>query len=180
MKSEQDESSVTAGSRKVSGRVIVLMRHGPAEDASEERPDEERALTDEGHARMKLVARGLAVALGRPAAIITSPLVRCTQTARWVSRAYRGKPEPDTADILAPATDLDALESFVRGLPEKRTVLIGHEPTLSLLAERLLGIRESGTIHFGKGGACAIRVEEDGAKLEWLMTPKALRSLGSR
>lgn len=179
--SEQDESSVTAeGSRRVSGRVIVLMRHGAAEDASEERPDEERALTDEGHARMKLVARGLAVALARPAAIITSPLVRCIQTARWVSRAYRGKPEPDTADILAPATDLDALESFVRSLPEKRTVLIGHEPTLSLLAERLLGIREPGAIHFGKGGACAIRVEEDDAKLEWLMTPKVLRSLGSR
>jgi phosphohistidine phosphatase SixA len=118
--------------------------------------------------------------VSRPSAIITSPLVRSQQTARWVSRAWRGRPEPDTADILAPEAAPAQLESFVRSLPGKRTVLIGHEPNLSILAERLIGIHERGAIRLGKGGACAIILEAGTAKLEWLMTPRGLRTLGSR
>jgi phosphohistidine phosphatase len=163
-----------------SGHLIVLLRHGAAEEASEGGSDAERALTDEGHARMKFAARGIAAMVSRPSAIITSPLTRCQQTARWVSRAWRGRPEPDTADILAPDGDSGQLEFFVRGLPGKRTVLVGHEPSLSILAERLLGISGRGTIRLGKGGACAIRLHGDAAKLEWLITPRALRTLGSR
>ena len=160
--------------------MIVLLRHGAAEDAGEQGSDADRELTDEGHARMKFAARGIAAMLSRPSAIITSPLVRSQQTARWVSRAWRGRPELDTADILAPDGDPGQLESFVRSLPGKRTVLVGHEPNLSILAERLLGIQERGAMHLGKGGACAILLEGGTAKLEWLMTPRALRTLGSR
>lgn len=178
MKTEKNESSDELG--EDFGRVIVLVRHGAAEDAGEQGSDADRELTDEGHARMKLAARGIAAMISRPSAIITSPLVRSQQTARWVSRAWRGRPELDTADILAPDGDPAQLESFVRSLPGKRTVLIGHEPNLSMLAERLIGIRKRGVIRLGKGGACAIRLEEGKAKLEWLLTPRGLRTLGSR
>lgn len=174
---EQNESDESG---EENGRVIIFVRHGAAEDVGEQGSDADRELTDEGHARMKLAARGIAAMVSRPSAIITSPLVRCQQTARWVSRAWRGRPEPDTADILAPDGDPGQLESFVRGLPGKRTVLIGHEPSLSILAERLLGIQERGAIRLGKGGACAIILQPGTAKLEWLITPRALRTLGSR
>jgi phosphohistidine phosphatase len=177
-KNEADKSADDSGEEY--GRVIVLVRHGAAEDARDQGSDAERELTDEGHARMKLTARGIAAMISRPSAIVTSPLVRSQQTARWVSRAWRGRPEPDTADILAPGADPVQLESFVRSLPGKRTVLIGHEPDLSILAERLIGIREHGAMRLGKGGACAIVLEGGTAKLEWLMTPRALRTLGSR
>jgi len=181
VKNENSETDLPAEENgEESGRLIILVRHGAAEEAGEQGSDADRELTDEGHARMKLAARGIAAMVSRPSAIITSPLVRCQQTARWVSRAWRGRPEPDTADLLAPDGDPGQLETFVRGLPGKRTILIGHEPNLSILAERLIGIRERGAVRLGKGGACAILLQGGSAKLEWLMTPRALRSLGSR
>ena len=180
MKNEKSETDLPEEENEEPGRLIILVRHGAAEDAGEQGSDADRELTDEGHARMKLAARGIAAMVSRPTAIITSPLVRSQQTARWVSRAWRGRPEPDTADLLAPDGDPGQLESFVRGLPGKRAVLVGHEPGLSILAERLIGIRERGAIRLGKGGTCAILLQGGSAKLEWLITPRALRTLGSR
>jgi len=41
-------------------RFIVLLRHGIAEDRSEDKPDADRKLTEAGKRRMKKIAKSLA------------------------------------------------------------------------------------------------------------------------
>ena len=159
-------------------RFIILLRHGIAEDPSAGKPDEERSLTAEGHARIKQIALGVERVFPKANAIYSSPLVRATQTALWVSKAYRSRVQVTTTDALMPgATTADFL-SLVASIKERRTIIVGHEPNLSDNLRALLGVEESRTIELKKGGCYGVRLRGDGsALLEWLLPPRLLRKL---
>lgn len=158
-------------------RLIVLLRHGIAEDASEEMKDEDRGLTAEGHAQMKRIARGLESALPKAQTIFASPLLRAVQTGLWVSKAYRSRVTVTTADVFAPGVKPKAVAAFLRGVEMKRIVVIGHEPSLTETMRALTGIR-GGDLSLKKGGCYGIRLTGDSAVLEWILTPRLLRKLG--
>jgi phosphohistidine phosphatase len=67
--------------------LIVLLRHGIAEDPAADVADDDRRLTRKGHRRMKVVARALARLIPNVDAIYSSPLVRAYETAEHVARA---------------------------------------------------------------------------------------------
>ncbi len=145
-------------------RFVVLLRHGIAEDATGEMKDEDRALTSEGKARMKEIARGLARIVPEVDAIYSSPLVRAMQTAKRVAKVYGLDVTPtDALRLDAPAKGIAAL------LGAQRTILVGHAPELTR-AIRMLAKAE---VELKKGGCCGIR----GTTLEWVLTPKVLRKL---
>lgn len=161
------------------GRLIVLLRHGIAEPKGTSKPDEDRSLTKEGHARMKQISRGLAEIFPKAEAIYSSPLLRCVQTALWVSKGYHGKLRPQTTEALVPGASADSLRKFIDSAKERRLILVGHEPNLSDGFQKLLKLGGSGeSLELKKGGCYGVRIADDGsARLEWALSPRVLRRL---
>src|SRR6267154_885612 len=60
---------------------IYLLRHGIAEDGKPGRPDSERALTDEGRAKLRRVLKRARTADVTPSLIFSSPYRRALETA---------------------------------------------------------------------------------------------------
>jgi phosphohistidine phosphatase len=159
-------------------RIIILLRHGIAEDRTPDKKDEDRGLTAEGHARMKQIARGLERALPKAGAIYTSPLLRAVQTALWVSKAYRSRAAVTTTDALAPSASKKDFLALVASIKDRRAILVGHEPTLSDNLRSLVGLGRSGSLELKKGGCYGVRLLADGtAVLEWMLPPRILRKL---
>lgn len=162
--------------------LIYLVRHGVAEEATIETGDAERALTQEGRRKMKDVARGLQVLGVAPEALLTSPLRRARETAE-VLHAVLGGSKPRILEALENGHPAEAVAG---GLPAKASmiVLVGHQPSLGELASYLLtGSPGLVPLPFRKGGAAAISVAglplRIPGTLEWLLTPKQLRALGT-
>ena len=160
-------------------RFVVLLRHGIAEDPIDGRTDEERALTSEGHARMKQITKGLERAFPKALAIYSSPLLRATQTALWVSKGYRSRVKVNTVEALRPAATTAEFRDFINGLEERRVIIVGHEPNLSTNMMALIGLQSRRSVELQKGGGYGVRLRGDGtAVLEWLLSPRILRKLG--
>ncbi len=160
-------------------RVIVLLRHGIAEEPTAGKADAERALTPEGHARMMKLATGLERAFPKAQVIYSSPLVRAMQTALWVSKAYRSRLKINQTDSLVPGSAPDAFIEFLKSVPERRIIAVGHEPVLTRDALALLGVSSDGHgLELKKGACYALRLHGDHeATLEWMLSPRILRRL---
>lgn len=120
--------------------LLALLRHGIAEDAGPATGyrDEPRRLTAEGVARMRDAARGIATLGVRPDAILSSPLVRCVQTAEIVAAATGQQVR--THPALAPGARAGGLLELLADYPEAGCVLAcGHQPDLSLITAELTG-----------------------------------------
>src|SRR5262249_14599157 len=117
---------------------LYLMRHGPAEDEATTRRDADRELTPIGRERVTSVARELVKLNELPQFILSSPFARATQTARIVAdvtgvKEYRTRRE---LAMSGPATEV--VYELVRAAYE-RTMLVGHQPDLSMLVGKLAG-----------------------------------------
>ena len=162
-----------------SGPRLLLVRHGIAEDRSEDRPDGLRALTPAGRRRTTAVLER-AVALGLAVdRLVSSPLVRARQTAELALGAGLA-PSLELATALEPGADpLPLLARWLASTPKPvapqplgggRAVgedqpaaadslgvlplsmaLVGHEPDLGDLAATLLGA-PPGSIALRKAG----------------------------
>ncbi len=156
---------------------LLLLRHGVAEDAGPATgfQDEPRALTADGTAKMQLAARGVARLNLGVEAVVSSPLVRCVQTATIVAEAL-GLPVVQDAR-MAPGADLDAVADLLTEHPDAGTVLLcGHQPDMSSLVAELTG----GMAAFRKGTLAVMEMERPrphGAHLAALYPPAALRAL---
>ena len=114
---------------------VFLVRH--AEAAAGE-PDELRRLTAAGRDAAR--ALGERLAEKRPAAVVSSPLLRARETADLIARACQL--EATTDDNLAPGATTDALREATNGKGEI-VVAIGHQPDCSEIVFELTG-REVG------------------------------------
>lgn len=160
-------------------RFVVLLRHGIAEDKTAEKPDQERSLTSEGHARMKQIARGLERAFPKAQVIYASSLLRAVQTALWVAKGYRSRVKVNTTEALSPSAKPDEFADFIKGIKERRVIVVGHEPNLSENLAELVGIKGDGRVELKKGGCYGVRLRADGSTVfEWLLSPRILRKLG--
>ena len=139
------------------------MRHGIAEDAAPDQKDEDRALTKEGRAQMKEIARGLKRVVKNVDAIYSSPLLRARQTAKWIAKAY---------GIDVTVTDALRPGASPKDLLKGRVILIGHEPDMTETMRAIAGIK-AGRVQLEKGGCYGIR----DTTLEWILTPRVLRKL---
>ena len=113
---------------------LLLWRHAEAESTV---PDTARKLTAKGEKQARRVALWLNDRLPESARILASPAVRTQQTAQALAgltgRKIRIVPE------MAPGA---SAEDFLRAVdwPDARStiVAVGHQPTLGLVASRLL------------------------------------------
>lgn len=160
---------------------VYLMRHGIAADAGIGiATDAERPLTDEGRQKTVKIARGLrALGLSAPR-VLASPLLRAVQTAEIVAKVLAKKEDVEIVEALAPGGNLPDL---IRALRGSRDVLaVGHMPDLSYAAGGLLTGEARGVFDFRKGGVACFAFEgpvrPGRGVLEWLLTPRMLRTIG--
>ncbi|MBM4343644.1 MAG: phosphohistidine phosphatase SixA [Deltaproteobacteria bacterium] len=162
---------------------LYLMRHGIAIDRADPgcpEADADRPLTQEGRERTRLALHGL-VSLGVVVdRIVSSPLLRCLQTAELGAEAL-GVPRLalETHAGLVPGGDPTDLCAVLRSLPDDGVLIVGHAPDLDLMAARLLGL--PGPVTALKKSGVAVLSQKPGAptaRLLGVYEPKTLRRLG--
>jgi phosphohistidine phosphatase len=127
---------------------------------------------------MRAAARGIA-ALGIGAdVLLTSPLIRCRQTADIVGERLGLSPCEDRR--LAPGMDVDGLDDALMAHAGPGAVMVcGHQPDLSEVVADLTG---GGVVEFRKGSLALLDVDAvrpRGGRLRALYPPSALRRLGA-
>jgi len=162
---------------------LLLVRHATAVPRGTPGvPDDERPLTSDGKAEFRVAARGLARIARRPDVLLTSPLPRARATAEIAARAF-GRIEPTIEPSLA-HDSVDAIVVALRTpLLGETVAVVGHEPALSALMARLLGVSEHDRLAVEKGGAALMDLPDGpsaGGRLVWFLGPRILRILASR
>jgi phosphohistidine phosphatase len=112
---------------------LILWRHAEAHLVREGQSDLERTLTAKGERQAQRMADWLNQRLAHSTRIIVSPAVRCQQTAKALGKTFK------TIDALSPDGSGDALLKAARW-PDgsEPVVVVGHQPTLGLVAAHLL------------------------------------------
>ena len=116
---------------------LILWRHAEAVARPEEglsfEADLQRALTPKGERQAQRMAQWLNQRLPESTRILVSPARRCQQTAQALERSFKTLPslqmDAPVDDVLAGARWPDANEPVL---------IVGHQPTLGLVAARLL------------------------------------------
>ena len=162
---------------------LLVIRHGPAGDPeawkAEGRDDRLRPLSPEGKKDMRQAAAGLATLISKVDVIITSPLLRATQTAEIVAGEYDC--EMIIRDALLPDKEPEETLASIEERQEDQIVaLVGHEPHLSTFVTYLLSGERASFVDLKKGGACLLELEGLSAgrpNLKWLLTRRELARL---
>ena len=110
---------------------LFLVRHAEAAPGD---PDDLRPLTEAGRAAARALGDRLAVQ--RPDAVLSSPLLRARETAEAIARAAGLAAETD--ERLAPGTTVETLRESVSGRGET-VVAVGHQPDLGRIVHALTG-----------------------------------------
>ena len=136
---------------------LILWRHAEAEPGD---PDMSRSLTSRGEKQARRVAKWLHSRLPQNAKIYVSPAVRAQQTAQALVEISHHRLR--TVDQLAPGASVADVLGAVGWPSSKATiVVVGHQPTLGLVASELLGGREQDWA-IKKGGVWWISQRENG------------------
>lgn len=164
---------------------ILLVRHGHAIDDAPGIGDAGRWLSARGRKVTRRVARWLAKSKKRrPAVIWTSPLVRATQTAEILAAEAGYKGEVRALGELSPGRDPgDLITLLTEERPEGPIAIVGHEPSLSMLAAALVGdlgfggFRKSGVLGLWWEGATGEGEKAEGAKgkARFLLDPSGMK-----
>jgi phosphohistidine phosphatase len=155
---------------------LYLLRHAHAGDPGAwDGPDDRRPLSEKGEKQADRLGRFLAGIGFQADAIITSPKVRATQTAKAVAEPL-GLPV-GVDDRLAGEVGIGTLESILRDAGEPaRTVIVGHDPDFTDLVAILCS---AARVPMKKGALARIDVDHPlqpgGGTLRWLVPPDLLR-----
>jgi phosphohistidine phosphatase len=163
---------------------LYIMRHGVAvgREAGGYPDDSKRPLTPQGRTKVKRIGKGLKRVGMSLDWIVSSPLVRASETAKIVADSLGSDVPVQFSDTLSPGGAAEALLSFLARYPSRRrTLVVGHEPDLGTLAARLLGCGRQANLAFKKGGCCLIAFAEfppkSAGELVWWLPPGVLRRI---
>jgi phosphohistidine phosphatase len=135
---------------------LILWRHCEAEAGE---PDLGRRLTPKGQKQAERMAEWLERQLPDSTRILVSPADRAQQTAQALPRRFR------TVAELAPGASVEQVLTAANW-PDGRepVVVVGHQPTLGLVASYLLsGMAQSWSIRKGSVWWLSNRVRDSGA-----------------
>jgi len=140
---------------------IYIFRHAWAEEPSEVCwPDDSlRPLTKEGRTRFRRLARRLARRGVNPRLVVTSPYLRCVETAEILVATSQEPMMMETVPFLAPGGDIQALIEWTQSRADHLRgdlAWVGHAPDVSEILAALVG---GGRFRFAKGGVAAVRFE---------------------
>ncbi len=153
---------------------IYFLRHGVAVEPEDWKGnDYDRPLTDDGRERMRREAKAIRKLELKLDAILTSPLLRAKETADIVARELRMPSKED--ERLGGDFDVPSLEAILQGCADlKALMLVGHEPSMSSVIGRLIGVAR---IDLKKGGLACVELADASTmtgELHSLIPPKVL------
>lgn len=161
---------------------LYLIRHGIAEEKSENIADGERALTKEGYKKTEKVAQRLKELGLQFDLILTSPLVRARQTSEILLNHGLSSKLEECDDLAGEGDISDWLKFWLEPKnysSDTKLALVGHEPSLTSWGEILLWGDAKERIVLKKAGMIGIKLPETGSVLGrsqmfWLTPPKYL------
>jgi phosphohistidine phosphatase len=166
---------------------LTLLRHAPAEERDPHRwPDDAlRPLTRSGREVARRAGLGLKRVGLSPTRILTSPALRCAETARIVARALGLPPRkaveewPEISFQAPPEALVNRLR--VHGPRSGRLLVVGHEPGLGQVVGYLLLGESVSPVRLKRGGAARLEVPRrpgpSAGRLEWVLTRRQLVAL---
>jgi len=161
---------------------LFVLRHGKAEQSSEDAEDSTRALTARGRKEIRDIARWMRKEKFQFDTIASSPLIRASETAGIVARVLDQKDRLVVWDELAPGGDPDTVCYHATQSSNNESVLIvGHEPELSALVGRIISGGATVSVILSKGSLAKIRNfsfdKQPSGDLQWLLTPKLMMAM---
>ena len=161
---------------------LYLMRHGIAEPLGEGNQflDFMRALTPEGHRKLREICKGLKRLGVEFQLLASSPLVRARETAEVVGEVLHFQQPVQLWNELEAGGSLPLLlKKLEASGPLNSILLVGHQPDLGFLASHLVFGSSHVALDFKKGGICCIQISEFPlqvpAELVWMLPPRVLR-----
>lgn len=121
---------------------VFLLRHAKAASARPGERDKQRELDPTGRQEAALIGEEMREAGWTPDVLVTSAATRCRQTSDIVSGKLGTSVAIDVADSLYDA----GVETYLAVLAtrsESSVMLVGHNPTIEELFERLAGSAEA-------------------------------------
>jgi phosphohistidine phosphatase SixA len=154
-------------------KELILVRHGKAEERSENLPDSDRKLTHNGKQELKTMFKVLGpyFAGRNKVKIWSSNLDRAVQTAKILSREV-GNANVTFHEFVADGDFENLTKEVGRVKGAKLLVIVGHEPYLSDWTERITGTRPP---EFIKGAAVSIKIDKVKplrGELKWKLKPE--------
>ena len=122
---------------------IYLIRHGEAEQTSENKTHEERALTAEG---IEIVKNSIEVwknFIDNFDIVLSSPLKRAKQTALIINNAFKTQFEVAEEICLLNGGLTEDLLSIARSLGLNDIAMVGHQPDLGNHVTSMTGLNEA-------------------------------------
>ena len=147
---------------------LYLIRHGIAAERGTYTNDAERPLTDKGRQKTKKVAQRLYDIGLRFDLILTSPLLRASQTAEILQNSGLTE-QVEISFYLAPGGNIQDwlhwLSQWRDSDPGKYLALVGHQPNLGNWAELLVWGKVTGQILVKKAGVIGITLPKTGTPI---------------
>ena len=142
------------------GKQVYLIRHGIAIDRALSEKDETRTLTEKGRKKTEKVAKRLKEIGINFEIILTSPLLRATQTAEILKAEGLTK----TLETFPPLAPNGNIEDWLNWWEENTTetvALVGHEPNLGNWSELLIWGEIKGKLVVKKAGIIGLNCPEN-------------------
>ncbi len=159
---------------------VYLLRHADALPENQETilTDQERPLSEEGRAQVAKLADAVKRNGTSFDLVLTSPLVRCRETAEGLLlHLGRTAAEANVLDLLAPGGSTKKLMKYLRTLEVNSILLVGHNPDIQEHIAYLIGDKAA-QIKVVKGALACVNCEASPRKAEgqlvYLITPEWL------
>ena len=154
---------------------IALMRHGPAEPERAGHSDAQRRLTGAGRHRIAIQAAALRAGGFDFTRILSSPLIRCVETAEIIGSVLNVEVERDALLALDASSD-DFLEVISRLDASERPLIVAHQPEV----ESLVHLWTGASIFFEPGTFVLCETSPSGrtARLRDVLSPQVQLAIG--
>lgn len=154
--------------------ILWIIRHGKAERSAPSGADFDRPLRPRGERQARWLGGQLAARDDAPSHIVASRAVRARRTAELVAESLGAEVVHDDRLLVdEPAGPLiDLLTDLAQQQSDARVALVGHNPTLSILATTLAA--RSVSLHTGQAAAIELPADVEpsaGALLTLLRMP---------
>ena len=160
--------------------IVYFLRHANAgQRLASPKKDEKRALDKEGIEQCGYVGRALAALDVQVDLIVSSPLKRSTQTAALVGNEIGHEAKLQIDPALRPQAAFPEFRKLLDKYARLEAIMVvGHNPNLSeFLGRAISSAGCEASIDLRKGAVAKVELRRTSGTLQWILTPKVLRTL---
>jgi phosphohistidine phosphatase len=160
--------------------IVYFLRHANAgQRLASPKKDEKRALDKEGIEQCGYVGRALAALDVQVDLIVSSPLKRSTQTAALVGNEIGHESKLQIDPALRPQAAFPEFRKLLDKYARLEAIMVvGHNPNLSEFLGRVISPAGcEASLDLRKGAVAKIELRRTSGTLQWILTPKVLRTL---